>query len=969
MVSDPERGDVLEVNAVPTEDRPDALTGVSLNGDTSYFGFPNRPTKTILSFDIKVLEGENRLFLITQHIASSRATYAPKWVLKTLDDSADWQTIEVDISRLASPGARYLAREVGHYFTLISGQDPVRYQLDNIKLIQEPIAQSTFRLAVREDEASIAEIDAVISDLPLLSGFSSTDALLSRRQDGMPAEVFGFVLEEDGSMFNFDTYGLTPNAIVLGVGQRDGTWTGDSSRTDLKFCGFFVPYGADPAYPECDNYYSRHRTWEYLQARDIDGDGEPDRVYMLETIRALIDEDGNGQIDSVVSEDLDDDGRLDVAEDLNGNGVLDDGEDVDGDGKLDPVDEDTNNNGTLDRDHIRWSYSRTNFYEIGRDFDIDDVDGDGVSNFDDALPLDYRDSLDTDLDGIGNSVDSDDDGDGVPDTLDAFPLDPFETVDSDGDGVGNAADSDDDGDGIPDRLDAFPYDPSESVDTDGDGIGNNRDEDDDNDTISDDQDESPLGNGQLDDDGDGVFNRDDADVDGDGVPDVIAELLKGERTSLAFAVRVPGYDATIPSHAIGYYPYTASLGADGRFVQASGETAGINRLLNGVWSWDSDAQGLYMQLERRVVHVRLDREVHENINWGVYEEAGSPAIAFDRIDFWRYTLIPSEQYQDRWIVQWQWGYEDSVSTTQDHISPDSPYSVEDFFMEPTSGVVVKVELGGLAPAEERQFVHEEMIDPLSADELHGKWIIDTTTPGYVYGCSGYENSPDIRPCQHSFDFLPDGTGVVAHLWDPSMAGQFNDRVFSWDISNRGTVLIDLIGYGAGSIELIPNRQFADGSTTMMVLTRDQIGNVVTHAQAIKRDLGESVDISLRSAVSGNTFLAGYAITDPFRPRKADGEIINARGRIFSESGAFTDFNTWGLRSFEGARVVEGSGEQSKAPMIFTLRPVITRFVSLRLPTSIQPDAQRGRLGYRMLSVLPCCQKMSMKGRSIGRIMR
>ena len=112
----------------------------------------------------------------------------------------------------------------------------------------------------------------------------------------MPAEVFGFVLEEDGSMFNFDTYGLTPNAIVLGVGQRDGTWTGDSSRTDLKFCGFFVPYGADPAYPECDNYYSRHRTWEYLQARDIDGDGEPDRVYMLETIRALIDEDGNGQL-------------------------------------------------------------------------------------------------------------------------------------------------------------------------------------------------------------------------------------------------------------------------------------------------------------------------------------------------------------------------------------------------------------------------------------------------------------------------------------------------------------------------------------------------------------------------------------------------------------------------------------------------------------------------------------------------
>ena len=601
-------------------------------------------------------------------------------MLKTLEDSTDWQTIEVDVSRLASPGARYLAREVGHYFTLISGQDPVKYQVDNIRILREPIAQSTFRLAVREDEASIAEIDAVISDLPLLSGFSATDALLSRRQDGMPAEVFGFVLEEDGSMFNFDTYGLTPNAIVLGVGQRDGIWTGDSSRTDLKFCGFFVPYGADPAYPECDNYYSRHRTWEYLQARDIDGDGEPDRVYMLETIRALIDEDGNGQIDSVVSEDLDDDGRLDVAEDLNGNGVLDDGEDVDGDGKLDPVDEDTNNNGTLDRDHIRWSYSRTNFYEIGRDFAIDDVDGDGVTNFDDALPLDYRDSLDTDLDGIGNSVDTDDDGDGVPDTLDAFPLDPFETVDSDGDGVGNAADSDDDGDGIPDRLDAFPYDPSESVDTDGDGIGNNRDEDDDNDTILDDQDESPLGSGQLDDDGDGVLNRDDADVDGDGVPDVIAELLDGERTSLAFAVRVPGYDATIPSHAFGHFPYTAILGVDGTFVEAT------DGLLSGEWSWDVDAQSLDMRREGMRVLRALSRDdetlssdAYNNINWDAYEAAGSPELAFDRFDFWRYTLVPSEQYQDRWMVQWQWGYEDSLSATPAPIPADNPYNTDDFF--------------------------------------------------------------------------------------------------------------------------------------------------------------------------------------------------------------------------------------------------------------------------------------------------
>ena len=157
-------------------------------------------------------------------------------------------------------------------------------------------------------------------------------------------------------------------------------------------------------------------------------------------------------------------------------------------------------------------------------------------------------------------------------------------------------------------------------------------------------------------------------------------------------MRVPGYDATIPSHAIGYYPYTASLveltGPSLRLVVRQLELM----VLNGVLVLGFVMRKGCICNSNAESSRRLDREVHENINWGVYEEAGSPAIAFDRLDFWRYTLIPSEQYQDRWIVQWQWGYEDSVSTTQDHISADSPYSVEDFFMEPTSGVVVKVEV-------------------------------------------------------------------------------------------------------------------------------------------------------------------------------------------------------------------------------------------------------------------------------------
>jgi len=71
--------------------------------------------------------------------------------------------------------------------------------------------------------------------------------------------------------------------------------------------------------------------------------------------------------------------------------------------------------------------------------------------------------IDTDLDGICNTLDDDDDGDGVNDGDDAFPLDPTETVDTDGDGTGNNADTDDDGDGVNDGDDPAPLDPDFSA--------------------------------------------------------------------------------------------------------------------------------------------------------------------------------------------------------------------------------------------------------------------------------------------------------------------------------------------------------------------------------------------------------------------------------------------------------------------------------------------------------------------------
>ena len=122
-----------------------------------------------------------------------------------------------------------------------------------------------------------------------------------------------------------------------------------------------------------------------------------------------------------------------------------------------------------------------------------DDDGDGISDRNDAFPLDPNESVDTDGDGVGDNSDlfpndanesSDADGDGVGDNSDAFPLDSLETEDTDSDGIGDNSDAfpkdssesiDTDSDGVGDNADAFPTDPSESKDTDGDGLGDNSD--------------------------------------------------------------------------------------------------------------------------------------------------------------------------------------------------------------------------------------------------------------------------------------------------------------------------------------------------------------------------------------------------------------------------------------------------------------------------------------------------------------
>ena len=156
-----------------------------------------------------------------------------------------------------------------------------------------------------------------------------------------------------------------------------------------------------------------------------------------------------------------------------------------------------------------------------------DADSDGIGDACDNAPNVANPSqTDTDGDGIGDAADTDDDADGVTDTEDAFPLDASENTDTDGDGTGDNADLDDDNDGVPDTSDNAPLTPNiDQLDTDSDGIGDIEDPDDDNDGYSD-ADEVSCGSDPLfaaslpaDTDSDGIPNCLDPDDDNDGFSD------------------------------------------------------------------------------------------------------------------------------------------------------------------------------------------------------------------------------------------------------------------------------------------------------------------------------------------------------------------------------------------------------------------------------------------------------------------
>jgi gliding motility-associated-like protein len=206
-------------------------------------------------------------------------------------------------------------------------------------------------------------------------------------------------------------------------------------------------------------------------------------------------------------EDFDHDGIPDyLDQDSDNDGILDRSEkrvDSDGDGHFDYIDIDSDNDGILDRG------------ETGTDFDGDgqanfldlDSDGDGILDSFEGLTK-YRNPVDGNSNGRVDCT-NDANGNGLVDCVEsAMGGASVEVPDTDGDGKADFLDLDSDNDGILDRIEL-------GSDLDGDSLPNYRDLDSDGDKLSDQHE------GINDLDGDGAPNFLDLDSDGDGILDRI----------------------------------------------------------------------------------------------------------------------------------------------------------------------------------------------------------------------------------------------------------------------------------------------------------------------------------------------------------------------------------------------------------------------------------------------------------------
>ncbi|MCB9654569.1 MAG: hypothetical protein H6729_10625 [Deltaproteobacteria bacterium] len=191
-----------------------------------------------------------------------------------------------------------------------------------------------------------------------------------------------------------------------------------------------------------------------------------------------------------------------------GDGLID----TDDDGVPDSQDEDSDNDGILDRDEagdisVTSAPIDTDFDGIP-DFRDLDADGDWISDAEEGTG-------DLDRDGIPNFRDIDSDGDGILDRDEAGDSDPASAaVDTDQDGTPDFLDLDSDNDTIADATES-------TRDGDADGIPDYLDDDSDQDghLDRDEVTDDDLATPPDDTDGDGIFDFRDLDADGDGLRD------------------------------------------------------------------------------------------------------------------------------------------------------------------------------------------------------------------------------------------------------------------------------------------------------------------------------------------------------------------------------------------------------------------------------------------------------------------
>jgi surface protein len=351
--------------------------------------------------------------------------------------------------------------------------------------------------------------------------------------------------DNDGVNDTDDTFPFDPNESS----DNDGDGIGDNADTDDDNDGYSdsdeTAAGSDPldktSIPEDADF---DKIADILEPDlgtdpnnpDTDGDGviDGEDAFPLDP-NEYLDTDGDG-IGNNADPDDDNDGLLDEEDPypLDPNNQPD----TDGDGIPDNIDPDDDNDGFSDLIEVTYGTDPLNplsypvdtdkdglpdeeEVKIGTDPENPDTDGDGISDGQDAFPLDPNLGRDTDGDGIADELDPDDDNDGVIDTQDAFPLDNTEWLDFDKDGIGDNSDPDDDNDGYDDLVEILhgsnPFDPLDfPVDDDKDGLPSAYE------PFIDTDPENP------DTDGDGVNDKEDkfptdpaysSDIDNDGIPD------------------------------------------------------------------------------------------------------------------------------------------------------------------------------------------------------------------------------------------------------------------------------------------------------------------------------------------------------------------------------------------------------------------------------------------------------------------